>query len=84
MAMKKITIPLPEPVVERVDKLAASRGGCRSYPIATVLDRVARAKLSVALIWSSKQELYLARVKYDHPPCGYCGVTLLLRATLPG
>jgi metal-responsive CopG/Arc/MetJ family transcriptional regulator len=44
MAMKKIAISLPEPVLERVDKLAASRGESRSHLIATVLDRVARAK----------------------------------------
>ncbi|MGH7928939.1 MAG: type II toxin-antitoxin system HicB family antitoxin, partial [Candidatus Binatia bacterium] len=42
--MKKIAISLPEPVLERVDKLAASRGESRSHLIATVLDRVARAK----------------------------------------
>jgi metal-responsive CopG/Arc/MetJ family transcriptional regulator len=44
MAMKKIAISLPEPVLERIDKLAASRGESRSHLIATVLDRVARAK----------------------------------------
>ena len=44
MAMKKIAISLPEPVLERVDRLAASRGESRSHLIATVLDRVARAK----------------------------------------
>lgn len=44
MAMKKIAISLPEPVLEQVDKLAASRGESRSHLIATVLDRVARAK----------------------------------------
>ncbi len=44
MAMKKIAISLPEPVLERVDELAASRGESRSHLIATVLDRVARAK----------------------------------------
>jgi len=44
MAMKKIAISLPEPVLERVDKLAASRGESRSHLIATVLDRVSRAK----------------------------------------
>jgi len=44
MAMKKIAISLPEPVLERVDRLAASRGESRSRLIATVLDRVARAK----------------------------------------
>jgi metal-responsive CopG/Arc/MetJ family transcriptional regulator len=44
MAMKKIAISLPEPVLERVDKLAASRGESRSHLIATVLDRVTRAK----------------------------------------
>jgi metal-responsive CopG/Arc/MetJ family transcriptional regulator len=44
MAMKKIAISLPEPVLERVDRLAASRGESRSQLIATVLDRVARAK----------------------------------------
>ena len=44
MATKKIAISLPEPVLERVDKLAASRGQSRSHLIATVLDRVARAK----------------------------------------
>ena len=44
MTMKKIAISLPEPVLERVDKLAASRGESRSHLIATVLDRVARAK----------------------------------------
>ena len=44
MAMKKIAISLPEPVLERVDKLAASRGESRSRLIATVLDRVARSK----------------------------------------
>jgi hypothetical protein len=44
MAMKKIAISLPEPVLESVDKLAASRGESRSHLIATVLDRVARAK----------------------------------------
>ena len=42
--MKKIAISLPEPVLERVDRLAASRGESRSQLIATVLDRVARAK----------------------------------------
>ena len=42
--MKKIAISLPEPVLECVDKLAASRGESRSHLIATVLDRVARAK----------------------------------------
>ena len=42
--MKKIAISLPEPVLERVDRLAASRGESRSHLIATVLDRVARAK----------------------------------------
>ena len=44
MAMKKIAISLPEPVLERVDRLAASRGESRSRLIATVLDRVTRAK----------------------------------------
>ena len=44
MAMKKIAISLPEPVLERVDRLAASRGESRSRLIATVLDRVGRAK----------------------------------------
>jgi Arc/MetJ-type ribon-helix-helix transcriptional regulator len=44
MAMKKIAISLPQPVLERVDRLAASRGESRSHLIATVLDRVARAK----------------------------------------
>jgi predicted transcriptional regulator len=44
MAMKKIAISLPEPVLERVDRLAASRGESRSRLIATVLDRVARVK----------------------------------------
>ena len=44
MAMKKIAISLPEPVLEQVDRLAASRGESRSHLIATVLDRVARAK----------------------------------------
>ena len=44
MAMKKIAISLPEPVLERVDKLAASRGESKSRLIATVLDRVVRAK----------------------------------------
>ena len=44
MAIKKITISLPKPVLQRVDKLAASRGESRSHLIVTVLDRVARAK----------------------------------------
>jgi metal-responsive CopG/Arc/MetJ family transcriptional regulator len=44
MAMKKIAISLPEVVLEQVDRLAASRGAFRSHLIATVLDRVARAK----------------------------------------
>lgn len=44
MGMKKIAISLPEPVLEQVDKLAASRGESRSHLIATVLERVARAK----------------------------------------
>ena len=44
MAMKKIAISLPERVLERVDNLAASRGESRSRLIATVLERVARAK----------------------------------------
>ena len=44
MAMKKIAISLPEPVLERVDRLAASRGESRNHLIATVLDRVARSK----------------------------------------
>ncbi|HXV80061.1 MAG TPA: ribbon-helix-helix protein, CopG family [Candidatus Binatia bacterium] len=44
MAMKKIAISLPEVVLEQVDRLAASRGESRSHLIATVLDRVARAK----------------------------------------
>jgi len=44
MAMKKIAISLPGPVLERVDKLAASRGESRSHLIATVLDRVSRVK----------------------------------------
>lgn len=44
MAMKKIAISLPEPVLQRVDRLAASRGESRSRLIATVLDRVARVK----------------------------------------
>ncbi len=44
MAMKKIAISLPEPVLETVDKLAASRGESRSHLIAIVLTRVARAK----------------------------------------
>lgn len=44
MAMKKIAISLPEPVLERIDRLAESRGESRSHLIATVLDRVARAK----------------------------------------
>lgn len=44
MAMKKIAISLPEPVLKRVDQLAASRGESRSHLIATVLGRVARAK----------------------------------------
>ena len=44
MAMKKIAISLPGPVLERVDRLAASRGESRSRLIATVLDRVGRAK----------------------------------------
>jgi hypothetical protein len=42
MAMKKIAISLP--VLEQVDRLAASRGESRSHLIATVLDRLARAK----------------------------------------
>ena len=42
--MKKIAISVPELVLERVDKLAARRGESRSHLIATVLDRVARAK----------------------------------------
>lgn len=44
MAMRKIAISLPEPVLKRVDELAASRGESRSHLIASVLDRVARAK----------------------------------------
>ena len=44
MAMKKIVISLPEPVLEQLDWLAASRGESRSHLIATVLNRVARAK----------------------------------------
>jgi len=44
MAMKKIAISLPGAVLERVDKLAASRGESRSHLIATVLDRVSRVK----------------------------------------
>ena len=44
MAMKRIAISLPEPVLERVDSLAASRGESRNRLIATVLDRVALAK----------------------------------------
>ena len=42
LTMKKIAISLPEPVLERVDRLAASRGESRSRLLATVLDRVAR------------------------------------------
>jgi Arc/MetJ-type ribon-helix-helix transcriptional regulator len=42
--MKKIAISLPEPVLKQVDRLAASRGESRSHLIATVLERVARAK----------------------------------------
>jgi metal-responsive CopG/Arc/MetJ family transcriptional regulator len=44
MAMKKIAITLPEPVLETVDRLAASRGESRSHLIATVLERVAQVK----------------------------------------
>jgi metal-responsive CopG/Arc/MetJ family transcriptional regulator len=44
MAVKKIAISLPEVVLEQVDRLAASRGASRSHLIATLLDRVARAK----------------------------------------
>jgi metal-responsive CopG/Arc/MetJ family transcriptional regulator len=44
VAMKKIAISVPEPVLEQVDRLAASRGESRSHLIATVLDRVGRIK----------------------------------------
>jgi metal-responsive CopG/Arc/MetJ family transcriptional regulator len=44
MAIKKIAISLPEPVLETVDRLAARRRESRSRVIATILSRVARAK----------------------------------------
>jgi len=44
MAMKKIAISLPWAVLARIDRLAARRGESRSHLIATVLDRVGRAK----------------------------------------
>lgn len=44
MAMKKIAISLPEPVLETVDRLAKHRRESRSHVIATILSRVARLK----------------------------------------
>ena len=35
MAMKKIALSLPQPVLEQVDRLAASPGESRSHLIAT-------------------------------------------------
>lgn len=42
--MKRVAISLPEPVLEKVDQLAARRGESRSHFIATLLSRVAHAK----------------------------------------
>lgn len=44
MAMKKIAISLPEPVLKTVDQLAQRRRESRSHVIATILSRVARLK----------------------------------------
>ena len=44
MAMMKVAISLPEPVLETVDRMAAQQGASRSRVIATILSRVARAK----------------------------------------
>jgi len=44
MAMKKVAISLPEPVIDTVDKIAAQRGESRSHVIATILSRVAGVK----------------------------------------
>ncbi len=42
--MKKIAVSLPETVLATVDQLAEQRGESRSHLIATILERVARAK----------------------------------------
>ncbi len=42
--MKKIAISLPETVLATVNQLAEHRGESRSHLIATILERVARAK----------------------------------------
>ena len=42
--MKKVTISLPETVLETVDKIASQRGESRSHVIATILSRVASVK----------------------------------------
>ncbi len=44
MAMKKIAISLPEPVLKTVDELASRRHESRSRVISTILSRVARSK----------------------------------------
>ena len=44
MAMRKIAISLPDPVLKTVDQLAARRRESRSHVIATILSRVARLK----------------------------------------
>ena len=42
--MKKIAVSLPETVLATVNQLAERRGESRSHLIATILERVARAK----------------------------------------
>ncbi len=44
MAMKKIAISLPEPVLKTVDEIASRRRESRSHVIATILSSLARAK----------------------------------------
>lgn len=44
MAMKKIAISLPEPVLKTVDQIAQHQRESRSHVIARILSRVARLK----------------------------------------
>ncbi|MBI4529839.1 MAG: hypothetical protein HY695_39070 [Deltaproteobacteria bacterium] len=44
MAMKKIAISLPEPVLKTVDQIAKHQRESRSHVISTILSRVARLK----------------------------------------
>ncbi len=75
MAMRKIAISLPDPVLKTVDQLAARRRESRSHVIATILSRVARLKRDRditaqidALFANEKIVAEQKRTASPHPP----------------